>query len=143
MLYIIEDKNLEMLRSYELTEDDSLLIFVKDMEKPTFTGIDVQMMLQLKAKTELLSAGTRDEMVFAVGGKVFTGFACTLIQLDIPIPDMFKESVTVVQKQVKKSPARRTTSGRKSSTKPKVPVVSQEKAPETKEELDDADKGSD
>ena len=117
MLYIVEDKNLEMLKAQELEEADSVLIFVKDMTRPAFSGEDVLTLLRLKGDTELVSAATRDEMVFAVGGKVFAGNRCVLLQMDIPIPEQFKENVRVVQKAVKKS-----SSSRRSSSARKKPV---------------------
>lgn len=114
MLYIVEDKNLDMLKAQELEEADSVLIFVKDMTRPAFSGEDVLSLLRLKGEKELVSAATRDEMVFAVGGKVFAGEHCVLLQMDIPIPNQFKENVKIVQKAVKKSSSsRRSSSARK------------------------------
>lgn len=120
---IIEDKNLELLRNGQLSHADmqdyaSLTIFIKDMTKPVFTPEDVMFLLEHfnKENLAMIPVATRDEMMFNIGGNVYSGEPCTLVQMDIQIPDIFAEKVRLVSAKAAKPP-RKSTGTRKRAGK--------------------------
>lgn len=119
MNYILEEKNIAMLSdgTVVLNDDDSVTIFVKDMAKPIFSANDMTTLMCIGNRLEFIPAATREEMVFTVGGKVYSGCQCTLIQLDIPIPGVFASQVKQITKTTKKPTTRRNTGATRRSTK--------------------------
>lgn len=139
MIYMVDEKDISALWENEdivIVSSDTVLVFTKDMSKATLTGESVKFLLECDGNVNLVPAATREEVIFVVGGHVYSDYECTLIQMNIPIPDAFKEKVKVIEKPVKKASPSRSNRSRKTAqpaartnTPPKK-VVSLSNAPD-------------
>lgn len=147
MIYIVDEKDVGVLSdgTVNLSEGDSVRIFVKDMEKPIFSARNYNVLSFLGKSIEFVQAATKEELIFMVGGLAGSGSDCTLLQMDISIPEMFAEHVKVLVKKEKSSKPKKPRQPKK--PKAEVPVEqktesvpadavspSVEKEPETKAE---------
>lgn len=148
---IVEDKNIELLRNGQLPHldmsmYDNLTIFVKDMTKPLFTPEDVLFLFEhfTKETVSMISVATRDEMMFNIGGHVYSGEPCTLVQMEIQVPDSFAEKVHMLSAKPTKT-TRKSTSSRKRPVKAEPQAVTMPKEPvnlvqeHTEEHTDDTE----
>lgn len=106
MILLVEDKNLSLLRgdfANIVTEDVDITIFVKDKTKPVFTSEDLMWLLSYGAQVDIVEAATKEEMMFLLGGKAFSGEDCTLVQMELPIPKAFSDHVKCVNQKTKKT----------------------------------------
>lgn len=106
MILLVEDKNLSLLRgdfANIVTEDVDITIFVKDKMKPVFTSEDLIWLLPYGAQVDIVEAATKEEMMFLLGGKAFSGEDCTLVQMELPIPKAFSDHVKCVKQKTKKA----------------------------------------
>lgn len=127
MIYMVDEKDVAVLQDRKMPESISneIHVFVKDMEKPSFTGNTVAMLLNFADEAHIFfdKAATKEEIAFFVGGKVMSGEEVTLIHMSIPIPPEFQKSVVVVEeKKTQRKTTKRTTAKRPAAKTKTVPL---------------------
>lgn len=120
MSIIVEAKNLSLVREESLgldIDNHDLVILTQDKQQCLFTVADVDWLLhRCQTKIQFVEAATREEMLFAVG-TIAAGYTpCILVQMDLPIPKTFQDTVQCVSQKPKKSSVRRSVTKVKKNT---------------------------